>query len=460
VAWGPWPSASWPSRATAIRQAEAAALVGGEVGSVEEALAGARDIVAEVVTDRADVRALARAAFAAGAVVAEGVADKITEPTKYEAYYAFREAVATIPSHRFLAIRRGEAEGVLRATVEPDGGADGVIAGMLRLAGHAPGSPWADLLARAVGEGYRRLLAPAIENDVRAECKAKSDQEAAAVFAGNLRALLLAAPLGARTVIGIDPGLRTGCKCAAVDATGKFLGTVTIYLTQGEAALERARAELVEFVRKHDPMAIAVGNGTGGREAEVFTRRTLAAAGLGERVVVAVNEAGASVYSASDLAREEFPDLDLTIRGAISIARRLQDPLAELVKVEPKAIGVGQYQHDVHAPLLARSWATSSRAASTTSASISTPPAPACSATSPASARPWPARSSRTATPTAASRRARRCARCRAWAPRPSSSAPGSCGSAAPPSPSTPPRSTPSATRSSSRWPPTSASIS
>ncbi|MEZ4404501.1 MAG: Tex-like N-terminal domain-containing protein [Kofleriaceae bacterium] len=334
--------------------AEAAAFVAGEVASADDALAGARDIVAEEVTDRADVRALVRAAYAAGTLTAEGVADQITAPTKYEAYYAFAEPVATIPSHRFLAIRRGEAEGILRATIVPADGVDAVVEGVLRLAGHAAGSPWGEQLAKAVADGYRRLLAPAVENDLRAERKAAADLEAAGVFAGNLRALLLGAPLGAKRVIGIDPGLRTGCKCAAVDATGRYLGSVTIYLTQGEAATARAKAELAEFITKHDPVAIAVGNGTGGREAEVFTRRLIGEAQLGDRVVVAVNEAGASVYSASDLAREEFPDLDLTIRGAISIARRLQDPLAELVKIEPKAIGVGQYQHDVHGPLLTK----------------------------------------------------------------------------------------------------------
>ena len=187
-------------------QAAAAAFVTGEVASVDDALAGARDIVAEVVSDRADVRAFVRGAFAAGAVVATGVPDKITEPTKYEAYYQFREAAATIPSHRFLAIRRGEAEGVLRATIEPQAGdvagAEGVVAGVLRMVGHAPASPWGAELARAIGDGYRRLLAPAIENDLRAELKHKSDLEAAGVFAGNLRALLLGAPLGAKSVIG------------------------------------------------------------------------------------------------------------------------------------------------------------------------------------------------------------------------------------------------------------------
>src|SRR6185503_3297716 len=181
-----------------------------------------------------------------------------------------------------------------------------------------------------------------------------SDVAATDIFAGNLRNLLLAAPLGSASVIGVDPGVRTGCKCAAIDVTGKFLGTVTIYISQGDAQLAKAKDDFTKFVQEHPPRAIAVGNGTGGREAEAFDKKALADAGLRDMYVVQVNEAGASVYSASDLAREEFPELDLTIRGAISIARRLQDPLAELVKIEPKSIGVGQYQHDVHQPLLAK----------------------------------------------------------------------------------------------------------
>jgi uncharacterized protein len=173
------------------------------------------------------------------------------------------------------------------------------------------------------------------------------------VFATNLRQLLLAAPLGGKSVVGIDPGLRTGCKCVAVDATGRYHDAVTIYPSSGDAAAARARHELLGFVQKHGPLAIAVGNGTGGREAEALCREVLGGA-IKDVVVVPVSEAGASVYSASEVAREEFPDLDLTLRGAISIARRLQDPLAELVKIDPKAIGVGQYQHDVFQPLLAR----------------------------------------------------------------------------------------------------------
>jgi uncharacterized protein len=335
--------------------AEAAAFIVAEKGitTADEALAGARDIAAEVVADTTEVRALVRRLFGEeGELVSEVVPAKAQEPTKFEQYYAFREKVKAIPSHRFLAIRRGEAEGVLRAHVEVDTAA--LNAGIERLVKLEPASPWAPILREAIADAYKRLLAPSVENDVRTELKLRSDTAAVDVFADNLRNLLLAAPLGGRAVIGVDPGLRTGCKCAAVDATGKFLDTVTLFLSQGDAALARARTELLAFVQKHQPVAIAVGNGTGGREAEGFVRRVLAEAGMAERFVVQVNEAGASVYSASDIARDEFPDLDLTIRGAISIARRLQDPLAELVKIEPKAIGVGQYQHDVHQPLMAK----------------------------------------------------------------------------------------------------------
>jgi uncharacterized protein len=342
--------------------AAAQAFVGEGVASAEDALAGARDIAAEVVADTAEVRALVRREYAErGALTSTVVPGKAAEPTKFEQYYQFSEAVRTIPSHRFLAIRRGEAEGVVRAQVVVDSAA--VAAGVERLVGLAPGSPWAEQLRLAVSDALKRLLAPSIENDVRAELKLRSDAAAVDIFAGNLRNLLLAAPLGSASVIGVDPGLRTGCKCAAIDATGKFLATVTVYITQGEAQLAKARADFAAFVAQFQPRAIAVGNGTGGREAEAFVKQVLAeasrSAAPGEAAapapfVVQVNEAGASVYSASDLAREEFPELDLTIRGAISIARRLQDPLAELVKIEPKSIGVGQYQHDVHQPLLGK----------------------------------------------------------------------------------------------------------
>lgn len=326
---------------------------GKEVASAEDALKGARDIVAEVVAETAEIRAYVRETFAAeGWLISEAVPEKAIAPTKFEQYYDFREAVKDIPSHRFLAIRRGESEGVLRARIEVDG--DAIVGRILAMVNHTPASPFAAQLAEAVSDGYRRLLMPSVENDVRVDLKMRSDRAAVDVFADNFRNLLLQPPLGTRSVIGIDPGLRTGCKCAAVDETGKFLDTITIYLTKGDAALERARAEFTAFIAKHRPMGVAVGNGTGGRETEAFVRKALAEAGVSELFVVLVSEAGASVYSASDVAREEFPELDLTIRGAISIARRLQDPLAELVKIEPKAIGVGQYQHDVHQPLLQR----------------------------------------------------------------------------------------------------------
>jgi protein Tex len=338
-------------------QQEAAALVGAQVESAADALAGARDIVAEQIADTAEVRALVRREFADhGELVSEVVPGKSDEPTKFEQYYRHREPVKSIPSHRFLAIRRGEAEGVLRAHVAIDFSKleDG-IARLLKLSG---ASPWREQLALAIADAYKRLLAPSVENDVRAELKQRSDTAAVEIFAGNLRDLLLAAPLGSASVVGVDPGLRTGCKCAAIDITGKFLATVTIYIAQGEAQLREAGEAFVAFVRAQSPRAIAIGNGTGGREAEAFVKRVLREAGIlgvpGAPYVVQVNEAGASVYSASDIAREEFPELDLTIRGAISIARRLQDPLAELVKIEPKSIGVGQYQHDVHQTLLAK----------------------------------------------------------------------------------------------------------
>ena len=228
------------------------------VATAADALAGARDIVAEQLAETAEVRAFVRTVFAhEGELVAErapgkpgdaggkGARDK-DEPTKFEQYYAFREAVRTVPSHRFLAIRRGEAEGVLRAHVAVDEAR--VIGGLERLAHLDPASPWAAPLREAVADAYKRLLAPSVENDLRVELKLRSDTQAVQVFADNLRNLLLAAPLGARAVIGIDPGLRTGCKCVAVDATGKFLGTVTLFLTQGEAQMAKARDDWKAFV--------------------------------------------------------------------------------------------------------------------------------------------------------------------------------------------------------------------
>lgn len=334
-------------------EAEAEVFVNAEKGvdDVEAALTGARDIAAEVISENAEVRAVLREAFATeGVVVSKVVEGKDAAPTKFEQYYNYQENVVKIPSHRYLAIRRGEKEGVLQFQI--DIAPETVLFKVRDLIKLKSGTPFAGQLEMALQDSVKRLLLPSVETDIRVELKLKSDRYAVEVFAENLRNLLLSAPLGGRSVIGIDPGLRTGCKCAAVDETGKFLDTITIYLSQGDSSIEKARRELLAFIAKHKPYAIGIGNGTAGRETEAFIRKLIADNGLQNIIAVQVSEAGASVYSASDIAREEFPDLDLTIRGAISIARRLQDPLAELVKVDPKAIGVGQYQHDVYQPLL------------------------------------------------------------------------------------------------------------
>lgn len=322
-----------------------------EVLTAVDALAGARDIAAEITAENADVRAAIREIFATeGVVVSKAIEEQTKVPTKFEQYYDFQEKVSKIPSHRYLAIRRGEKENVLSFQIQID--TESALQEIRRIMGLKTGSPFSKQLDLALLDSYKRLISPSIETDLRVELKLQSDRAAVDVFASNLRNLLLASPLGSQSVIGIDPGIRTGCKCAAVDQTGKFLDTATLYLSQGERALKQAKEEFKELVLKHRPFAIGVGNGTAGRETEAFVRQFLKEEGLTQIVVVPVSEAGASVYSASDIAREEFPDLDLTIRGAVSIARRLQDPLAELVKVDPKSIGVGQYQHDVYQPLL------------------------------------------------------------------------------------------------------------
>jgi uncharacterized protein len=324
-----------------------------EVADVAQALAGARDICAERISEDAQVRAMVRTAFAEEGVVRVGKdKDKESTVTKFDMYAAFEEPLKSIPSHRYLAIRRGEAEGVLRASLHVE--SEHVVPKVVRAAKVNGASPWAAELTKAAEDAYKRLLVPSVESDVRIELKLAADRAAVDVFASNLRELLLAAPFGTKCVLGIDPGQRTGCKCVVVDDTGKLLHHAMIYLVQGDGALEKSKATLRELCRKFPIRAVAVGNGTHGRETESFAREVLAAEGLTELPCVAVSEAGASIYSASDVAREEFPDLDLTVRGAISIARRLQDPLAELVKIDPKSIGVGQYQHDVHQPLLGK----------------------------------------------------------------------------------------------------------
>ncbi len=323
-----------------------------EVPDVETALAGARDIVAEIVAERADVRSLVRALFdREGVLECVGVAAKTKVPTKFEAYYDFSERAKTIPSHRFLAILRGEEEGILRVKIRVD--EDALAFEIAGRAGYRRGAPFAAQMQEAVVDAVKRLLMPSIESDMRGDLKEASDVEAVKIFAENLSKLLLAPPLGRRVVLGIDPGQRTGCKCVVVDDTGKLLTHALIQLVGGASALEQAKKTLGDLLQKHRPFAVAVGNGTHGRETADFARDLAKSIGV-ETLVALVSESGASVYSASDVAREEFPDLDLTVRGAVSIARRLQDPLAELVKIDPKAIGVGQYQHDVRPALLRR----------------------------------------------------------------------------------------------------------
>lgn len=321
------------------------------VEDVTAALAGARDIVAEKVAENAPIRAAVREALAhEGIVVSKVRADKASSPTKFEQYYDFKESVKTIPSHRYLAIRRGEREEILDFSIEIE--AEPIIRQIEKMVQVNPTSPFSVHMKQAIEDAFHRLLRPSVETDIRLDLKWASDRSAVAVFADNLRHLLLASPLGGRPVLGIDPGVRTGCKCAVVDATGKYLESITIFLSQGEQTQKQAKAVLKHLLENYQPYAIAIGNGTAGRETETFVRQFLKEISWITTLVVLVNEAGASIYSASEVAREEFPELDLTIRGAISIARRLQDPLAELVKIDPKSIGVGQYQHDVHQPLL------------------------------------------------------------------------------------------------------------
>ncbi len=343
---GPLAESVWAGDETAVLAAS------------DEDLQFARDIIAERIADMANVRGYVRQLFATKSTVKSEVASpKPTEPTKFEQYYDFSESISTIPSHRYLAIRRGQKEGVLWVKLELD--KELALEGIMDLvskeaSGVQPRGVCERQITLASEDAYKRLLAPSCEVDVTVDKKMEADRAAVEVFAENLRHLLLAPPLGEKAVLAIDPGIRTGCKVAMMDSTGKYLGKTVIYPQQNS---QEAAKAIAMIVNKYRPEAVAVGNGTAGRETETFVRQTLKK--LHEQhpeiptpMVVSVSESGASVYSASEIARKEFPDLDLTVRGAISIGRRLQDPLAELVKIDPKAIGVGQYQHDVHQPLL------------------------------------------------------------------------------------------------------------
>lgn len=320
-----------------------------EVPDAAAALEGAGHILAERLSDDADARAMVRRLTAEqGYIVSKVAPDRKGQVTKFEMYYDHQEQLKSIPSHRMLAMRRGEKEETLYLSLAAP--VDQILAGLKsRLVIRE--SIFSTLLEHVATDAYKRLIAPSIEVELRIESKDKADEAAIGIFAQNLRNLLLAPPAGGKTVLGIDPGFRTGSKLAAVDATGRFLEHVTIYPHTSESNIPQARKELLRLVEKHCIEMIAVGNGTAGREMELFTKETLSKTGI-HIPVVSVSEAGASVYSASEIAREEFPELDLTVRGAISIARRLQDPLGELVKVDPKSIGVGQYQHDVNQTML------------------------------------------------------------------------------------------------------------
>ena len=331
--------------------AEAAKYVSGEKGiaDVNAALAGARDIIAERVSVDAMARAKLRDLYwDEGIVKSKVMSGKETEAAKFKDYFDWSEPVGKIPSHRLLAIRRGETEGFLmmRISVE-ENSALALIEPLFVKARN----PAADQIRLAVQDSYKRLLGSAIEVELRMETKKRADTEAIRVFADNLRELLLASPLGSKNVLAIDPGFRTGCKIVCLDRQGKLLHNDVIYPTASSAGeIREAAAALLSMIKKYQIEAIAIGNGTASRETETFVKALKLT-----MPIVMVNESGASIYSASEVAREEFPTQDLTVRGAVSIGRRLMDPLAELVKLDPKSIGVGQYQHDVEQGALKRS---------------------------------------------------------------------------------------------------------
>jgi len=329
---------------------EAVAYLNPEKGidTVEKAIAGACDILAEELADNADIRKWMRELAAAdGAFVSEVKQEFQGKKTKFEMYYNFREKVSTLPSHRILAMLRGEHEKVLRISLDvPREAAVGHISSVLIR--HRE-SAACEILHGAVCDSLERLILPATETEIRKELRERAETEAFSVFGSNLRALLLAPPAGRKAVLAIDPGFRTGCKVAVVDDTGKFMENVTIYPHEPQNRTSEAARMVEELIDKYSVELIAIGNGTAGRETAAFVAKLLEGRPAENRPLqVIVSEAGASVYSASEVAIKEFADLDLTVRGAISIARRLQDPLSELVKIDPKAIGVGQYQHDVN----------------------------------------------------------------------------------------------------------------
>lgn len=326
--------------------------VGNEVPDTESALQGARDIIAERVSEDERARQTVRQCFERAAqITSKVVKTKQAEADKYRDYFDWSEPLRRCTSHRLLAIRRGEAEGLLHVSICPDEEAEMRCVQRLYQPFVRKGSATAEQVETAIADGYKRLLRPSIANEFATAAKEKADEEAIRVFAANLKQLLLAAPLGQRRIMGIDPGFRTGCKVVCLDAQGNLLHNETIYPHAPKNEYARSSFKIATLVAQYKIEAIAIGNGTAGRETEDLVKGIR----LQDVDVFLVSEDGASVYSASKIAREEFPDYDVTVRGAVSIARRLADPLAELVKIDPKAIGVGQYQHDVDQSALKRS---------------------------------------------------------------------------------------------------------
>jgi len=311
------------------------------VSSVEEALAGARDIIAEHISENAEVRTKMRALFLEkGTFQSKVITGKEEEGIKYKDYFDWTEPVKSAPSHRILAMRRGEKEEILWLDIQPEEEDAIQLVESLFVSGNNESSQQIQL---AITDGYKRLLKPSMETEIRLFTKKQADEEAIRVFAENARQLLMAAPLGQKRTMAIDPGFRTGCKVVCLDEQGKLLEYTAIFPHTGAGGATEAEKTTRHLVSKYAIESIAIGNGTAGRETELFVRN-LNLPGIN---IVMVNESGASIYSASEVAREEFPDKDVTVRGAVSIGRRLMDPLAELVKIDPKSIGVGQYQHDV-----------------------------------------------------------------------------------------------------------------
>lgn len=319
---------------------EATKYINDNVLSAEDALQGARDIIAELINENAEVRAKIRKLFEDTATMQSKVlADKETEGIKYKDYFDFSEPIHKIPSHRILAILRGFLEGLLSMGISP---AEEDALYLLEQPFIKGMNPWSDHVRKAIRDAYRRLMQPSLESEFRTALKQKADEEAITVFAENLRQLLLSAPLGRKNILAIDPGYRTGCKVVCLDNKGDLQTTDLIFVHENNRVYE-SEHKIRKLVEQFKVEAIAIGDGTAGRETEQFIKKMQ----LGLPVFL-VNEDGASVYSASETAREEFPDQDVTVRGSVSIGRRLMDPLAELVKIDPKSIGVGQYQHDVN----------------------------------------------------------------------------------------------------------------